>query len=331
MKPMLLLIVIALVAAAGCGSPMGLLIQPVPLKADLSESVVGEDPGWWVAEKIAVIDVDGLLTDARQHGLMSEGENPVSVFIEKIDKASKDKLVKAVVLRINSPGGGVSASDLMYRRLLKLRSDRHIPIIASCQDMAASGGYYLACGADEIYVLPTSVTGSIGVIVQTVSFAGTMGKLGIDAQAVTSGPRKDMASPLKPLDKEDLAILQSLVDEFYGRFLDVVADGRKGLDRAKIKALADGRVYTGAQALANGLADQAGTLEEAIAAARTRAGLKKARTVIYHRPLGNKPNAYAAAPAGPPQMNLLNVDLGSLSELATPQFMYLWAGRSYGR
>jgi protease-4 len=219
----------------------------------------------------------------------------------------------------------------MYRRLERLRRERGIPIIAACQDIAASGAYYLACAADEIYVLPTSVTGSIGVIVQTVSFAGTMDKLGIDAQAVTSGPRKDLASPLEPLDKKDLAILQAMVDEYYGRFVDVVADGRKGLDVEKVRALADGRVYTGAQALANGLADAAGTLEDAVAAARQRAGLKRARTVIYHRPHGNKPNAYAAAGMGTPQINLVNVDLGVLAELATPQFLYLWTGHSYSR
>ncbi|HUT60440.1 MAG TPA: signal peptide peptidase SppA [Phycisphaerae bacterium] len=332
-RALYLVTALGLLAAAGCGPRMGYIIKPVPVDERLTETVIARDRGLFVTDKIAIIDVDGLLFNQRQSSLLGSGENPVSLFVEKLDKAQADPHVRAVVLRINSPGGGVTASDIMHNRLRRFRAGRKVPVVAMIEDVGASGAYDVACAAELILAHSTSVTGSIGVLVQTVSFAGTMQKIGIDAQAVTSGPRKDMASPLKPLDKEDLAILQKMVDEYYQRFVDNVAAGRPKLTRQQVLDLADGRVYTGEQAKANGLVDDVGFMDDAIAAAKRLSGAKRVKVVIYHRPWGYRANAYSTVPETPsmPQVNLLNINVPSLLRLAEPRFMYLWTGRSSSR
>ncbi|MBN1846098.1 MAG: S49 family peptidase, partial [Sedimentisphaerales bacterium] len=178
-----------LLGVAGCG-PSAFLVQPVSPKKVLREAVVRRDAGLWVTDKIAVVDVDGLLTNRSETGLFASSENPVSVFTEKLQKAAADRDVKALVLRINSPGGTVGASDLMYHELLEFRRRTDKPVVASILDVGASGGYYLACGCDGIVAQPSCVTGSIGTIMQTVSFAGTMKILGIKAEAIKSGALK---------------------------------------------------------------------------------------------------------------------------------------------
>lgn len=312
--------------AAGCGTGTGFLIRPVPASQELVETTVSADPGWMVADKVAVVDVDGLLMNVRRQGLLGPQDNPLSLFVEKLDKVQKDLCVKAVVLRINSPGGAVTATDLMYRRLAELKKERKIPVVAMIEDVGASGAYYIATGADTILVAPTSVTGSIGVIIQTFSLAGTLDKLGITTKAVTSGPMKDMGSPFKPLDEGDRAVLQAMVTEFYGRFVDVVAAGRPALKAEAVRTLADGRVYTGTQAVANGLADAEGDMKTAVAEAKKRAGLKAAKVVMYDRPWGHKANVYSAAGLGGMQINLLNVSAPDLAAWFQPQFLYLWTG-----
>jgi len=315
---------------AGCGPGTGFLIKPVPVNEALTETTISTDPGLFVTAKVVVVDVDGLLFNARGEGLFGPHDNPVSLFVEKIDKAQKDTDVRAVVLRINSPGGGVTASDTMYRRLAEMKKERKVPVVAAIEDVGASGAYYIACGADTIIAAPTSVTGSIGVIVQTFSLSGTMAKLGIDTKAITSGPMKDMASPFKPLSPEDQKVLQQMVTEFYGRFVDVVAAGRPKLKRDDVKKLADGRIYTGEQALADGLVDATGDVKTAVAEAKKLAGLKAAKVVMYDRPYGYKANVYSAAPLGGMQINLLNVSMPGLMTWLEPQFLYLWTGGAGG-
>jgi len=321
------LLAASLLILIGCARNVGWIVKPVPLKQKLCESVVRRDPGLLVTDKIALVDVDGLWLNRRPTGLLGPDENPVSLFAEKLDAAQADPNVRAVILRINSPGGGVTASDIMYKRLVQLRTDKGIPVVAIIQDVGASGAYYIACGADKIIAHPTSVVGSIGVIIQTVSLAGTMKMLGIEAKAITSGPRKDLASPLKPLDEKDIQILRGIVDEYYDRFVHVVDRGRAQLGIEQIKKLADGRVFTGRQAKDNGLVDDLGYLDDAIALAKKLSGAERVKVVMYHRPLGYRPNVYAAGAA--PQVNMINVELGDLARLTQPQFLYLWTGATY--
>jgi len=322
--------VLAGLVCVGCGQHAGILIRPVPVDQRLQETVILADDGWGVRDKIAIIDVDGLIVNQAERTFFGQGENPVSLFVEKLDRAQSDPSVKAIVLRINSPGGGVTASDIMYNRLVQFRQYKRVPIIAVIQDVGASGGYYVACGSDTILAHPTAVTGSIGVIVQLVSFADLMEKLGIDAQAVTSGRFKSMGSPLKPLEKEDVAIVQGMVNDYYERFVGVVQAGRPKLAPEAVRALADGRVYTGQQAKANGLVDDLGYMMDAVAEARKRSGASRVKVVMYHRPLGYRPNAYAATamPTPATQINMINVSMPALLELSQPQFLYLWSGHT---
>ncbi|MCY2928476.1 MAG: signal peptide peptidase SppA [Planctomycetota bacterium] len=319
-----------LLALTGCEPGGGFLVRPVPAEQKLQETTV-QSAGLFTAAKIAVIDVDGLIHNARDEGMFSHRENPVAAFVEKVDKAQADPDVKAIVLRINSPGGGVTASDIMYRRLEALRQKRPMPVVAIIEDVGASGAYYLANGADTILAHPTSLTGSIGVIVQTISFSGSMKMLGIDAKALTSGPRKEMGSPLKPLDKEDQAILQTVVDQFYARFVAVVVAGRQRagkseLTEPKVKALADGRIYTAEQAKANGLIDAIGYLNDAVDLAKEKAKVKQARVVMYHRPLGYRANVYSLEPMSPAGRSGVSISLPDPTESAAPRFLYLWTG-----
>ena len=311
----------------GCGGNTGWLLTPVSFEERLVETEIQRDPGWGVNDKIAVIDVSGILFNERNKGFFGEGENPVSLFIEKVDKAQADRNVRALVLRINSPGGGVTASDIMYDRIRKYKAATGKPVIAVLVDVAASGGYYIACAADVIIAHRTTITGSIGVIVQTISLAGTMEKIGVTAQAITSGKMKDMGSPLKPLDQDAAAVLQGVVDNFYAKFVAVVDTGRPKLDTAQIRKLADGRIYTAQEALKNGLVDSLGYMDEALALAKKGSGSERVRVVMYGRPVGHRANAYSMAPEIGAQFNMVNVDTGSLMSLTRPRFMYLWSGR----
>ena len=232
--------------------------------------------------------------------------------------------VAGVVLRINSPGGGVTASDVMYTELLAFKQRTGRPVVAVLMDVAASGGYYVACGADEIVAQPTTVTGSIGVIMQLVNFNGTMGKIGVESNAIVSGPMKDAGSPLRRLRDEEREVFQTLVDQMYDRFVQVVATGRK-MDAAKVRELADGRVYSASQAVELGFVDRIATLKEALAGVKTRIGAKRVRVVSYKRPTDYKPNVYAANPAPQPQLNMVNIEIPGSLMLPQAQFMYLWA------
>ena len=321
-----LLVVLSLVTfSVGCGPVGGYKVTPVPVDQSLQEQVVYRDPGW-VTDRIAVIDLNGVLINERESSFFSEGEQPVSLFVEKLNAAAADSRVKAVVLRINSPGGTVTASDAMYQEVLRFREQTKKPVIAYFQDFATSGAYYVACAADVIAAQRTSVTGSIGVVMQMVDFSGSMLKLGITAEAITSGPYKDAGSPFRKMKPEEREVFQYIIDGFYNQFVDVVAAGRPNLAREKIVTMADGRIYTADQAKDAGLVDEITTLRGVIELAKQRAGLKSAVTVLYHRPLEWSPTIYATSPAGQPQaVNLININLPKVWT-SRPCFMYILYG-----
>jgi len=313
----------AWLAVCGCSPVGGVKITAVPADQSLREQVVIRHPGW-VSNRIVVLDISGILMNAHSPGLFSEGEHGVSLVVEKLDKAASDRRVKAVVLRINSPGGTVTASDILYQEIAAFRQKTGKPVVAYFQDVAASGAYYLACAADEIIAQRTTVTGSIGVIMQMVDLSGVLGNLGISSDAIKSGPFKDAGSPLREMKPDERAVFQGMVDDFYQKFVDVVDAGRPKLDREGVIKLADGRVYTAEQALAAGLIDRIGTLEEAVSAAQERAGIDAAHVVMYRRPLTWAPNLYARAPGvGGPTINLFNINL-PFDWTLRPQFMYIW-------
>ncbi len=308
----------------GC-EPVAYKITPVPVDKSLEEEIL-IDEGGWSPTKIVLVDVDGLLFNYTKHSLFGEGENPVSLFVEKLDKAAKDHQAQALILRINSPGGSVTASDLMHSEVMhfKQRTGGQRPVVAVLMDVAASGGYYIACSADEIVASPTTVTGSVGVIMQMINFSGTMSRIGITADAIKSGPMKDAGSPLREMKPEEREIFQSLVNQFYDRFVQVVASGRPKLDEKQVREIADGRVWSAPQALELGIIDRVGTLRDALVDVKQKIGAKRVRVVTYKRPLGWKPNIYAQSPTGPTQFNMINLDLRADWLHPEPQFLYLW-------
>jgi protease-4 len=234
-------------------------------------------------------------------------------------------------VRINSPGGGVTASDIMYRDLVNFREETHKPVVACMMDVAASGGYYLAMACDRIYAHPTTVTGSIGVIMSLYNAHGLLKMAGVKSEPIKSGPNKDIGNPGRPMTEEERAILQGMVDGFYHQFIDVVVKGRKGhLSPEKVQVLADGRVYTGVEAHTLGLVDEVGYLEDALKCALGMACLKDASVVAYDNDrCGFRGSIYAAAPNIPKEINVrLDVpglsNLTALAGLGGSGFYYLW-------
>lgn len=307
---------------AGCGTP-SLLITPVSNTSKLQETQVQPAKGW-TSDKIAIIEVEGLLSNARSGGLFQPSENKVSLFTQQLDAAEHDKRVKAIVLRVNSPGGTVTGADTIYQLLERFKARTHKPVVASAQEMDCSGAYYVSLAADRIVVQPTSIVGSIGVIFDTFEFSGGLAKLGIRTDAVKSGHFKDIGSPFKPLQPDERALMQAMVDEYFARFTGLVRKHRPALPEDKFKQATDGRVMSGEQAVAWGLADQTGLLSDAIDLARDLAHTPKAAVVMYKRAYGYSGSIYASSETAQPKSNVLRLELPeSLSPLPAG-FYYLW-------
>ena len=276
--------------------------------------------------KILMIDVSEVITDTptkKAFGLVEE-ESTLERIQGELKKAGDDSHVKAILLRINSPGGGATASDAIYTELVRFKKAHEVPVIASLGDMAASGGYYVACAADQIVARPTTVTGSIGVIMMSFNLEGLLGKVGVKNETFKAGAHKDLLSPFRGPTPEERKIVQNILDSLHARFVSVVRDGRPKLDVARIDELTDGRIFDAAQARDAGLVDDIGDLHAAIDAATRAAHVEKARVIRYYREGDEPNNIYSKAAGLPAQVNLLPVDMGALTG-AGPRFMYLWA------
>jgi protease-4 len=300
----------------------GFTVTPTHIGGPLEETVIVDACRWTCRNKIAIIDVDGMILNARSSGLLGSGENPMSVFRERLDAAAHDKHVKAVVLRINSPGGAVTASDIMYQEVLNFRRDTEKPVVACMMDVAASGAFYIAMGCDRIYAHPTTVTGSIGVIMSLYNASGLFAKLGVTSDPIKSGPNKDLGNPARPMTEEERAILQGMVNRFYDQFVQVVVRGR-GLPEEQVRALADGRIYTGLDAKEAGLIDEVGYLDDAVRDALSMAGIKDAAIIAYDRGDGYRGSIYAGLPKIPSEINV-KLDLPGLNNVGGAAFLYLW-------
>jgi len=276
------------------------------------------------ADKILLLDLSGMLSEETVSFSLTTPPPRVPLLArvrEELRRAEKDDRVKALIVRINSPGGTITASDILYREVASFKARRKIPVIAAIMDVGASGGYYVALAADRILAHPTTVTGSIGVVMLTVNAQGLMEKLGVAPLAIKSGDKKDAGSPFRPLTESERAVFQSVIDEMFTRFVGLIVESR-GIPEARVRAFADGRIYTAEQARALGLVDRLGYLDDAVAMAREAARLDEARVVMYHRPREYRANFYSAAPAGPGA----EAGLAQLAALvgAGPRFFYLW-------
>jgi protease-4 len=311
----------------GCGFP-SFLLTPVSNTNKLEEHVV--QPGK-SGDKIAIIEVEGMLANMKSGGFLQATENPVSRFTQQMRAASRDNSVKAVVLRVNSPGGTVTASDTMYQLVKDFRRQTHKPVVASTQEVCASGAYYVSCAADTIVAHPTSVVGSIGVLFSTMEFEGALGKMGIRAESIKSGPLKDMGSPFKSLARNERAVMQEMVDEYFQRFIGIVTADRPVKEPQPTLPLAadyagifSGRVFSGERAVELGLVDQTGRLEDAIKVARKLAKAPGAKVIMYRRPYAYGGSIYASTETPPPTAGTLKLELPESRAFLPGGFYYLW-------
>jgi protease-4 len=315
-----LLTVLLAAALTGCSV---ISVDLTPRVRPLEETTV-EGQG---DAKILIVDISGVISDEGITPILSVGSAPARVPLlvrlrEELTKAEKDPKVRAVVLRINSPGGTVTASDIVYRELMLFRERTRRPVVAVLMDLAASGGYYVALAADTIVAHPTTVTGSIGTIMVSVNAEGLMQKIGVTPVTIKSGARKDMGSPFRTLTPEERAIFQSVIDDLHRQFTDKVAERRR-LAPDVVKNLADGRVYTADQALAAKLIDQIGYMPEALGQARRAAGVEQARIVVYARPREYRATYYARADVPTGSLEASLAQLAAVAGLG-PRFLYLW-------
>ncbi|MGI5843652.1 MAG: signal peptide peptidase SppA [Candidatus Xenobium sp.] len=279
-------------------------------------------------EKVVVLPIQGVI--------MEEGDGPgslrsVSRIRSMLHAVRQDKSVKAVVLDIDSPGGGVTASDQIYHELSRFRQETEIPIVALFGDVAASGGYYVAMAADEILAHTTTITGSIGVISQIPQVRNLMDKIGVEILTIKSLDEKgqpsfkDMGSPFREMRPEERKILQGLVTQMWERFVQVVAEGRKGhLKPTQVRALADGRIFTGKQALDLKLIDALGYQEDAFRRARELGNAPQAKVVrLQHRETLLDLLGGAGFSTGKWSTPLRVLERATLQG---PRMMYLWSG-----
>jgi protease-4 len=231
----------------------------------VSAGMMGGTSSFPIGEKVGVIEVTGVIASSK-------------LINERIVRYKEDASVKAVVLRVDSPGGGVGPSQEIYEEVNKLAAVK--PVVVSMGSVAASGGYYISVPAGKILANPGTITGSIGVIMEFTNISELLDKIGLSNQVVKSGLHKDIGSPIRPMTEADREILQSMIDDVHLQFITAVSEGR-GLDLDKVRQLADGRIYSGRQALEAGLVDQLGNLQDAIAVAGTMAGITDNPRVVY--------------------------------------------------
>lgn len=315
-KRFLLLIVMSFLLSQ-CGGVNFNLIPPVRPLEEMTVSGTGDS-------KILLIDISGILVDAPVESPFSlrQSIGLVDRVKEELVKAEGDPQIRAVILRIDSPGGTVTTSDILYHEIMEYKKKTKVAVVAAMMDIAASGGYYVASAADCIVAHPTTITGSIGVIALRLNLEGLMGKVGVETETFKSGEKKDIGSPFRKLTDEERAIFQGIIDDFYGKFVTVVREGRKGQEISK--DLLDGRILTASQALEGHLVDQIGYLDDAVAAARKMAGLDSPRVVVYRRPGQYVSNFYSSSETVPEKADFLPLRLAFLKDQLHPQFMYLW-------
>lgn len=273
------------------------------------------------SSRIAVIPVEGLISAADSGVAGTVPTTTPEGLRDALRQAEEDENVAAVILEINSPGGGVTASDRMYGEILEFKESSGKPVLAALGTTAASGGYYIATAADEILAEETTLTGSLGVILQLPNFTETADKVGFEQNIIKSGEFKDMGSSFRDITPQEREIFQAIVDENYDAFVEVIVEGRD-LPADEVRRIADGRIYSGKQARELNLVDNLGDLEEAARNARERAGVEEATVVRYVQPPGLADLLRARlAPQEPEAVQIMKAAGVSLE--AEPQYLYL--------
>ncbi len=276
--------------------------------------------------KLIVIPIRGMISDAPRKQLIGTRPSMLQEIVSQLRKAEDDPDVKAVLLKIDSPGGSVIASDLIYNEIMAFKQRKKVKIVAAMMGVAASGGYYIALPADFIMAHPATVTGSVGVLFLSPNVSGLLEKIGVDVNVSKTGKNKDMGSPFRQVTGEEQEIIQGIIDRLGAQFLNRIAEHRK-LEPNKLKEISSARIYLADDALQLGMIDSIGYLDEAINQAKKLADLPEdAKVVVYRRTEYPDDNLYNTSLSryegrGP---SLISLDLpGSMASLQTG-FYYLW-------
>lgn len=288
----------------------------------LVEKILEEAKGTTTA-KIVRIDLEGVISSMGDQGLLAAALPSLETLKRSLAQAADDAEVKAIVLRVNSPGGEVTASDILYNAVKKAAAKK--PVVVYMDSVAASGGYYVACGATKVIASETTLTASIGVIMESFSYHDLFGKVGLGTQTFTSGAFKDTLSGARPMREDEKAYVQGLVNEMYDRFLGIVSEAR-GVPKDVLKStVADGRVVTGRQALAAKLVDQIGYIEDAYTLARELGKTSDAAAVVKYEMSPSLLSALglSAHKAAPPAKIELDLTGGVLPRLQPGMLYYL--------
>jgi protease-4 len=288
MKKNLVLIISISLFLSGCAPHIHLDFLG---KQEINEVLLIKSPA---KEKILVVDVAGLISTNLNPGLFDREGDILSRVYYRLEKASEDNGVKALILRLDTPGGEVTASDILYNEILRFKEKTSIPVVGLMMGVAASGGYYVASACDYIIAHPSTITGSIGVISIFPNFQELLTKLGIKVSVIKSGKMKDSGSVFRDLTEEEKKIFQNVIDEMYEKFLDVVYQKRKdSLSLAELKKIADGRIYTATQAQKLKLIDEIGYFDLALNKALSLANIREAKVIAYTYYPKRKTNIYA--------------------------------------
>ena len=278
-------------------------------------------------DKILLIPVNGLISDRPKKGLIHTSASLVEQIVSQINKAEKDKQIKAVLFKINSPGGTITASDLLYHEISLFKERTGTKITVSMMDVATSGAYYISLPADLIMAHPTTVTGSVGVIYLQPKVGGLMDKIGLGVDVKKYGKNKDMGSPFRDSSEEEQKLMQKAVNDFGERFIRLVQKHRKP-ERQALSEISTARVFLAEEALKLGLVDKIGYLSDAVKESKMLAGISKdAKVVVYRRSEFPEDNYYNTAGIASEDLNIsvINIELPESLSLKTG-FYYLWPG-----
>jgi protease IV len=317
MRVLLLVVVVLVGIISGCAT-----INFGPSLGELKEVTIdGEGPG-----KILLVNVDGVINNQKDRTFSGSTLRLGMVAQIKgvVEKAEKDDEIKALLIKINSPGGTVTASDIIFHLLKTYKDKQKVRIYIQVMDLAASGGYYIALAGDEIIAHPTSLIGSIGVIALKVNLQELMTKIGVSWEIVKSGDKKDFMSPFRSFTKEERELFQGAIDRLHNRFVTLIAKNRSALDLSQVQSLADGRVFDAEQAKDLKLIDHIGYVTDTVHRIKSDLNNSNLKLVTYHRNNDFQGNIYSQFQK-PSSFNLINLDLGFNPNALSPYFLYIWS------
>jgi protease-4 len=243
--------------------------------------------------KVLVVEVLGLITNTRVRGMFVSQEGTLERVDDILNIAKNDPKIKAVILRVDSPGGSVTASDLLYRRITDFKTQMKVPVVTCITNIGASGGYMVSLAGDRIVALPTSMVGNIGVLMPSVSYQGLMDMLGVRNQTITSGKYKDAGTPMRDMTEDDKAIYKAVVDDMYADFIDKIKKRRPDMTEDDLKIAGDGRIMTANFAKQHHMIDEVGYYEDAIKSLCKLSGLANPTIVVYRRAGENEGGFYS--------------------------------------